>query len=267
VAHLAQPVNYLEHGGARLFYTDEGDGPPVLLLHGWACDSHDWSWQIPALLPHYRVLALDQRGHGRSSAPEGSYRPQVLADDAAALLRACTDRPAVVVGHSMGTVVASALSVRHPHLVRALALIDPVYTAEDAVLAPVLEAIRRPNPTAVAAALFDQAFYTPATPDFLRTWHRRRLMGVPGHVLEGCLHGLYSGEHGIGRAAVASRYLLKRRHPRLAVYASDRSAAFERALPDAGQARIHVWEGAGHFLHQEQPDHLNRLLIDWLDGR
>ncbi|MGW0705832.1 alpha/beta fold hydrolase [Streptomyces sp. NPDC002643] len=45
-----------------------------MLLHGWACGSHDWSRQIPGLLTHgYRVIALDHRGHGRSSAPRGDY--------------------------------------------------------------------------------------------------------------------------------------------------------------------------------------------------
>lgn len=114
---------------AGLFFTDEGTGPAALLMHGWSCDLHDWSLQVPALLDAgYRVIAPDHRGHGRSSAPRSSYRPQVLADDAAALLRALDIEEAVVLGHSMGTIVASALAVRHPGLVRALVLVDPVYT-------------------------------------------------------------------------------------------------------------------------------------------
>jgi pimeloyl-ACP methyl ester carboxylesterase len=114
--------------GTRLFYTDAGQGRPVLLLHGWTCDVTDWSWQAPELEPRYRVLTVDQRGHGHSDAPRGSYRPQVLADDAAALLQAVAPgQAAVVFGHSMGGVVASALAVRHPELVAGLVLVDPQY--------------------------------------------------------------------------------------------------------------------------------------------
>ena len=46
---------YADVNGVRLFYTDDGaDGPPLLLVHGWACDSHDWSWQIDAFAEQHR---------------------------------------------------------------------------------------------------------------------------------------------------------------------------------------------------------------------
>src|SRR5919109_5455624 len=103
--------------GTRIFYTDAGQGRPILLLHGWCCDGNDWAWQAPELEKASRVITVDHRGHGRSAAPHGSYRPQVLADDAAALLKAVVPgQAAVVFGHSMGTVVASALTIRHPGL-------------------------------------------------------------------------------------------------------------------------------------------------------
>ncbi|GHF36947.1 pimeloyl-ACP methyl ester carboxylesterase [Amycolatopsis bartoniae] len=249
----------------ELFYTDEGSGPAVLLLHGWSCDSHDWSWQVPALLAAgYRVIAPDHRGHGRSSAPEGSYRPQVLADDAAALLRALEVEQAVVAGHSMGTVVASALSVRHPGLVQGLVLVDPVYNTADEHLAPVLAAMRGPDPVGTAAGMFAAGFYTATTPPFLKTWHLRRLLGVPEHVVSGCLLGLYEGDEGIGRGVVAADYLRRRSQPRLAVYANGEASTLERSLPAGDRDELHVWEGAGHFLHQERPEEFNRLMLDWL---
>jgi len=260
---ISMPI--FRHDGAELFFTDEGEGPAVLLLHGWACDSHDWSWQIPVLLDAYRVIALDHRGHGRSSAPTGPYRPQVLADDAAALLRHLGVGPAVAVGHSMGTVVTSALSVRHPELLHALVLVDPVYNTPDAALAPVLGAMRGPAPLAAAAAMFEAAFYTPTSPPNLPTWHRRRLLGTPQHVVTGCILGLYDGENGIGRGEVAATYLKARRHPRLTVHASQAAADFEKVLPTSEHDEIHLWEGAGHFLHQERPEAFNHLLLDWLD--
>jgi hypothetical protein len=61
---------------ARLFTTEAGTGKNVVLLHGWTCDSHDWSWQLPLFESEYRVVAADQRGHGRSEVmPSGAYTP------------------------------------------------------------------------------------------------------------------------------------------------------------------------------------------------
>jgi pimeloyl-ACP methyl ester carboxylesterase len=118
------------------------------------------AWQAPELEKAYRVITVDHRGHGRSAAPHGSYRPQVLADDAAALLKAVVPgQAAVVFGHSMGTIVASALTIRHPGLTDGLVLVDPVYNAPDDALKPALDAMRGPAPA--AAAMFAAAFYTP----------------------------------------------------------------------------------------------------------
>ena len=54
-------------GEVDLFYTDEGaGGPPILFVHGFSCDSHDWMWQLPHFMRSHRVIALDLRGHGRA---------------------------------------------------------------------------------------------------------------------------------------------------------------------------------------------------------
>jgi pimeloyl-ACP methyl ester carboxylesterase len=250
--------------GTRLFYTDTGQGRPVLMLHGWTCDGTDWSWQAPELERRYRVLIVDQRGHGHSDAPRGSYRPQVLADDAAALLEAVAPgQAAVVFGHSMGGVVASALAVRHPELVAGLVLVDPQYAAPDEVLARLPDAILGPSPAVTAAALF-ASFYTPETPEFLKAWHRRRVLATPGHVISGCLVGSLEGDEGIGRASIARDYLRQRTAPRLAVYAAEPATWLERALPLGESDEIHIMPG-GHFLHQQLAGQFNALALSWLD--
>ncbi len=250
--------------GTRLFYTDAGHGRPVLMLHGWTCDGTDWSWQAPELEQRYRVLVVDQRGHGRSDAPRGSYRPQVLADDAAAFLQAVVPgQAAVVFGHSMGGLVASALAVRHPELVAGLVLVDPAYSASDDMVKPLLEGIRGPSPAVTATAMFAR-FYTPDTPEFLKAWHRRRVLATPDHVMAGCLVGMCEGDEGIGRAVIAQDYLRQRTAPRLAVYAAEPATWLERALPCGESDEIRVLPG-GHFLHQQLAGEFNVLMLSWLD--
>ena len=63
---------FADMGDVQLFLTDEGTGgPPMLFVHGYTCDSHDWSWQLPHFVAKHRVIVVDLRGHGRSSTPEG----------------------------------------------------------------------------------------------------------------------------------------------------------------------------------------------------
>ena len=119
-------------GEVELFYTDEGEGgPPMLFVHGFACDSHDWMWQLAHFERCHRVIAVDLRGHGRSSAPEGGYDSTTFADDIAALLRRLKCGPVVAIGHSLGGMIVSALAVEHPELVSAVVSIDPGYLIAD----------------------------------------------------------------------------------------------------------------------------------------
>ena len=73
-------------GGARLRFVDEGEGPPVVLIHGFASALETWRGVMPELAKKHRVLALDLKGFGWSSRPEGDYSPQAEAQLVLALL-------------------------------------------------------------------------------------------------------------------------------------------------------------------------------------
>src|SRR4051794_34702104 len=108
---------FAEGDDIRMFYTDEGSGSPVLFVHGWTCDSLDWSWQLDAFMAGHRVIAVDLRSHGRTSlgGTDGDHTAQRYASDLAVLLAQLDTGPVVAIGHSLGGVVVSALSVEHPH--------------------------------------------------------------------------------------------------------------------------------------------------------
>jgi 3-oxoadipate enol-lactonase len=112
-------------GRGELFVRDTGgDGPPVLLLHGWMF-SADLNWYCtygPLEEAGYRVIALDHRGHGRGLRGPEPFRLKDCADDAAALLAHLKVQPAIVVGYSMGGPIASLLARDHPRLVSGLIL-------------------------------------------------------------------------------------------------------------------------------------------------
>ena len=112
-------------GGLRLSYGDWG-GPddPIVLLHGLASTRHIWDLVAPILSPGYRVVALDQRGHGESGKPDCGYGFQSIVADLRGFIAAMgLDRP-LVVGHSWGAGVALELAAAHPEVARGICLVD-----------------------------------------------------------------------------------------------------------------------------------------------
>jgi pimeloyl-ACP methyl ester carboxylesterase len=119
---LGPEGRYFDSGGVRIHYTDEGAGTPVLLVHGLAyAASLEWrrSGLIDALVAqHYRVIALDNRGHGRSAKPhEPEQYGAAMAEDLAALLDHLKLPRAHVVGYSMGGFITLKFVVTHPERV------------------------------------------------------------------------------------------------------------------------------------------------------
>jgi 3-oxoadipate enol-lactonase len=111
--------------GCRIHYevTGRGSGPPLLLIQGLGADKHGWDLQRLAFSLRYRVIALDNRGAGRSDKPFGDYSIDQMADDAAAVLDVLEIERAHVVGASMGGAIAQMIAVRHPERLRSLGLV------------------------------------------------------------------------------------------------------------------------------------------------
>ncbi|GII90750.1 alpha/beta fold hydrolase [Sinosporangium siamense] len=97
-----------------------GDGTPVLALHGHFGRARQFARLAADLAPEYRLIALDQRGHGHSDRGDGDFGQDASVADAAAFVRTLGLGPSIVYGHSMGGVTAFHLAARHPDLVRAL---------------------------------------------------------------------------------------------------------------------------------------------------
>ncbi len=115
---------YFDNDGCQLHYEDYGHGAPLLLVHGLGSSTRDWEYQIPALAQHYRVIALDVRGHGRSDKPRGAYRIADFADDVAALIEYLQLPPVHLVGISMGGMIGFQLGVDRPELLRSLTIVN-----------------------------------------------------------------------------------------------------------------------------------------------
>ena len=259
---------FAELGDVRLFYTDEGAGdPPILFVHGYSCDSHDWTWQLPDFVGNHRVIAVDIRGHGRSSAPADGYHPIQFAADIAALLEIVGAPPVVAVGHSLGGVIVSALAVEHPDKVHAVVSVDPGYLIPDEaapMIAPLVE-LAGTDPVQGFDVMLAPT-YGPGSPPALTTWHRRRLAGMSPDVLGKTLGSLMQAPDGMAFVSISEPYLRRRPCPVLAFYADPGRAAMEAALFTDKRSKVVSWEGAGHWLHQERPAEFNAIVESWISG-
>ncbi len=119
----------LTHGEMELAYLDEGEGAPIVLVHGFASDhSTNWvgpGWIAPLREAGFRILAPDNRGHGQSAKfhDPDDYALDKMAGDIAALIEAEADGgPVPVVGYSMGASISATLAIRHPEMVSTLVL-------------------------------------------------------------------------------------------------------------------------------------------------
>ncbi len=255
---------FADLGEVQMFFTDEGAGdPPLLFVHGYSCDSHDWSWQLPHFTQAHRVLAVDLRGHGRSSAPPDGYAAEQLASDVAALLESLDVPPVVAVGHSLGGAVVSALAVEYPALVAALVCVDPAYLLPDETgsgAAPMIAALNEMDPVPLVQQLFG-SFASPAQDPGLRTWQLRRVAGVPAHVLRQAFEASVTG---LTLVSNSGPYLARRVCPVLTFYADPSRVAVEEAVFTDERSRAIGWEGANHWLHQERPAEFNALVDTWI---
>ncbi len=128
-------MDRIQVGDLNFSVSDAGDGPPVVLLHGFACGKRMWRHQIRALKQRFRVIAYDQRGHGLTDAPSAAqrYSASLLARDLVGVLDALKIERAALVGFSLGGGPALALAAGKPERVSHLVLADVGAGADDPI--------------------------------------------------------------------------------------------------------------------------------------
>ncbi|MGJ5893873.1 epoxide hydrolase [Streptomyces sp. V2] len=129
---LADTVHRLVPSPAgRTHLVEQGEGPLVLLVHGFPESWYSWRHQLPALAAAgYRAVAIDARGYGRSSRPAtvDAYRMLDLVEDTVAVIEALGERSATIVGHDWGASIAAASALVRPDVFRAVGLLSVPYT-------------------------------------------------------------------------------------------------------------------------------------------
>jgi pimeloyl-ACP methyl ester carboxylesterase len=115
---------YIDTGGLRQHVVIGGEGPPLLLVHGWPENWYAWRLVMPALAQDFEVVAPDQRGIGLTDKPDGGYDPATLANDLVALMDALGHERFAVIGTDTGLPIGYALAADHPDRVERVALAE-----------------------------------------------------------------------------------------------------------------------------------------------
>ena len=260
----------LDDGAMHVVQDGRAGAPVLLLIHGTAGSTGWWDPVVPSLAAAYRVIRVDLLGHGKSASPAGGYAvPAQARRVGAALDRLGVDRVAVVVAHSSGGNVATALAEQRPGLVAALALID-TGPSPDAFISQgrLGELLMAPVPGRLLWRLFNEAII------------RKMMVNAVTRPVEIPAANIAAARAMSYRTLVATNreglnYLVQQSIPArlaglglplLVVFgAEDRrwhAAAFAgyRIVPDA---RIEKLPGVGHTPMLEEPETTSALLLDF----
>jgi haloacetate dehalogenase len=276
----------LHANGIRQHYLDAGSGPPVVLLHGFPETSYAWRYQIPELAKRFRVIAPDLRGYGETDKPATGYDKRTMANDLVGLLSNLGISRIALVGHDRGARVATRFAKDHPDLTDRLVVMDNVPT----------RIVARSMNAQIARAYWFFAFHlVPDLPEalisgrealwlrhFFSDWcynpytikgadfdHYVAAYRAPGAIRGAMADYRANAEDNAQDLADAD---LKLACPVLSLWGADFGAVgkmFDMAIvwgEMASNLRAVPIEQCGHLPHEEQPDVVNRLLNEFLQG-
>jgi pimeloyl-ACP methyl ester carboxylesterase len=249
--------------GVRIPYVEQGDrrGTPVIMLHGYPDSSYAFTPMLPYLPPTIRAIAPTQRGWGEASRLNGDYSMDDYARDILALMDRLSIERAVVVGHSMGSLIAQRVAILQPERVIGLMLIGSVSTFS-----------RHPDLNELLTFL--QTLEDPIDPEFVREFQEGMFVREPAPGLLDALIGeSIQAPVATWQAAMAgimafdsSAELARISAPTVIVWGDqdDLCSRAEQEILLAGipNSRLSVYRGEGHVVNWEKPEAIAAELVD-----
>lgn len=242
---------FVDIGGLKTWYDEEGSGEPLVLLHGGLSPNETWGAQMPEFAAHFRVLAVERRGHGRTRDVDGPLTYDDMTADMIGFLDAVVDGPAHLVGWSDGGIIGLMIAMRRPDLVRTLV---PISANFDTTGVPeqIMAHFSAMDPNGEGLAML-RSMYEAMSPDGPEHWP----------VLVRKFVEMVNREPHIPVAE------LNRIQAHTLILAGDddmvsleHTVELFRAIPNAELAIV---PGTSHFLAMEKPEIVNRLILDFIE--
>ena len=253
---------FITSDGLRLRYAVEGEGKPIVFVHGWAASRNFWLRQVEELREKYRVVVYDLRGHGDSDKPpDADYRFERLVKDHVELHSYLCSSSATLVGHSFGSLIALKSYFHLKSLVERLILVSlPLYAVRPRrIQNMIVNIILRSE--AVSRFILTPLLFGPKVDRETIDFARKESTKASKQALIECLKktsypDLYQD---LSRVEV----------PLLVVYGEYEKLVSKREMEKLSGmgAKIRIIRGAGHNLMIENPNMFNRLLRDFVEGK
>jgi pimeloyl-ACP methyl ester carboxylesterase len=234
--------------GLAVFYETEGDGDPIVLLHGGLADNSTWAAQFSGFSPHRRVVAPERQAQGHTPDRPGSLTYRAMTDQTVSFLVALGLGPVDLLGWSDGGMVGTLIAAEHPELVRTLTVTGSGFSSAGYVPGA-MEALIALTPADEDMAMF-VAMYTQASPDgpehFPEVWKKIRTMWAEPFDWTAKVKQIVA--------------------PTLVIIGDDdyitvaHAEEFSRTVKNG---QLAVVPGASHVLPMERPDLFNQLVLDF----
>jgi pimeloyl-ACP methyl ester carboxylesterase len=250
------------------------NGPTLLLAHGVTSRRDSFLSVLDVLTAKYRVVTMDQRGHGYSGHP-GEYGREDHARDINFILENVCDAPTILWGHSMGGANSVGVAINPPSQLKALVLEDaavfPRVRPPSASNSPTmsmfqisLDLIDADATVEEAAARFREAY--PNWPDYIYGWKAESILQMDADILRNVIGGTSSfspGDPAETLARIKCPVLLMQADPTAGGILADDFLA--EVVPDSDDWTVVKIEGAGHNIHREHSELLLSVVLPWLE--
>jgi pimeloyl-ACP methyl ester carboxylesterase len=246
--------------GTRLHYLEQGSGKPIICFHSTPASAEFYRPQLEHFGNKYRVIAVDLRGHGESGKPRGQYRISAFLDDYIELFEKLELEDFILVGCSVGGIVAQLYALEHGGCLRGLVLIGSPCSRRGRDVAGFHRAVKEQGWEAVVRRLVDKQLHRSASPD-VKEWAVKEYLKTPLYVREQEEEALLGEIHHTERVQEI-------RVPTLLVAGeSEEPEIYQQMefmssrIPDA---EWHVVKNAAHMPNFEQPVEFNSIMSRFL---
>ncbi len=251
--------------GIQIAYTDEGQGTPLLFVHGFPLSRGAWQKQVEEFSGRYRVIAPDLRGHGESEATHGAVTMENYARDLQALLDQLKTGPVILIGHSMGGYIAFAFARMFPQFLRGLVLVATRAVGDS----PEAAAGRRATAEKVRKEGV-QSLVDSMVPKMLssKSSDLKMVQEVRGLMSSSKPEGVAGALLGMAQRPDSTPDLGKLELSTLLISGDDDAlipyTESEKMSKSIFEAKLEIIPHAGHLVAFESPQEFNRRLEAWL---
>lgn len=272
--YMTTASRFLNVDGVRLHYRDEGNGPPLVLIHANFASLLSWDEWVPVLATRYRVLRFDMPGHGLTGPdPTGDYSLERTVELTARFADALGLERFILGGTSLGGTVAIHYAAAHPERVERLALLSPgalegrEMADRGSALPAAADLLRYITPRALAAYMLRSRFGDPdlVTDELIDRWHDMWLREGQREAILARLGSYSSADIGAATAGVAAPTLILwgEANPQAPV---EQAEELRHMLSNAA-VDLRIYPGIGHMAAEEGGAVIAEDLLDWLGGQ